>query len=113
MRTDNIAVSITIPIPYDKPDLNGVVHTKEAILNALNNFKSNLPILFRANEGDSTHVIGNTDNTVYSIDFDDENQVCRFTINGNIYYGGISCFAHDIKDAKITDFEIMGIGLSN
>ena len=31
MRTENIEVSFKIPIPVDKPDLNGVIYSKEAI----------------------------------------------------------------------------------
>ena len=31
MRTDNIKVTITIPIPYDKPDKNGNIYTEEAV----------------------------------------------------------------------------------
>ena len=31
MRTDNIKVTITIPIPYDKPDKNSNIYTKETV----------------------------------------------------------------------------------
>ena len=31
MRTDNIKVTITIPIPYNKPDKNGNIYTEEAV----------------------------------------------------------------------------------
>ena len=31
MRTENIKATITIPIPYDKPDKNGNIYTKEAV----------------------------------------------------------------------------------
>ena len=34
MRTENIEVTFKIPIPVDKPDLNGVIYSKEAIRNA-------------------------------------------------------------------------------
>ena len=43
MRTENIEVTFKIPIPVDKPDLNGVVYSKEAIRNAYKNVK-NIPI---------------------------------------------------------------------
>ena len=33
MRTENIKVAITIPIPYDKPDKNGNIYTKEVSSN--------------------------------------------------------------------------------
>ena len=35
MRTENIEVKITIPIPFNKPDKNGVVYTEEAISKAV------------------------------------------------------------------------------
>lgn len=43
MRTENIEVTFKIPIPVDKPDLNGVVYSKEAIRNAYKNVKD-IPI---------------------------------------------------------------------
>ena len=43
MRTENIKVTFKIPIPVDKPDLNGFIYSKEAIRNAYKNIK-NIPI---------------------------------------------------------------------
>lgn len=34
MRSENIEVTFKIPIPVDKPDLNGVIYSKDAIKNA-------------------------------------------------------------------------------
>lgn len=113
MRTENIEVKLTIPIPYDKPELNGTVYTREAIEAAINSLYSNLPILFQANENDVLHTIGDTDTATHSVEWDEENQVCRFTISGNINYGGISGFVHDIKNRKVTSFEFLCIGLSD
>lgn len=39
MRSENIEVTFKIPIPVDKPDLNGVLYSKEAIRNAYKNVK--------------------------------------------------------------------------
>lgn len=112
MRTNNIKVKLTIPIPYGKPDLNGVCYTKEAIENAIKNYDSKLPILYQANEGDSIHLFGATDNTVCSTEWDDENQVCHFTINGHIFYGGAEIVVNEIQDGEVTSFEFRGFGLS-
>ena len=30
MRTENVKVTMEIPVRFDKPDCNGVVYTKEA-----------------------------------------------------------------------------------
>ena len=39
MRTDNIKVTITIPIPYNKPDKNGNIYTEEAVEKAMEGLK--------------------------------------------------------------------------
>lgn len=51
MRTENIEVTFKIPIPVDKPDLNGVIYSKEAIRNAYKNVK-NIPIEMPCSFGD-------------------------------------------------------------
>lgn len=51
MRTENIEVTFKIPIPVDKPDLNGVIYSKEAIRNAYKNVK-NIPIEMPNNDGE-------------------------------------------------------------
>lgn len=51
MRTENIKVTFKIPIPVDKPDLNGVIYSKEAIRNAYKNIKD-IPIEMPNNDGE-------------------------------------------------------------
>lgn len=50
MRTENIKVTFTIPIPIDKPDLNGVIYSKAAIRNAYKNAKD-VPIEILCSDG--------------------------------------------------------------
>lgn len=50
MRIENIEVTFKIPIPVGKPDLNGVIYSKEAIRNAYKNVK-NIPIEMPNNDG--------------------------------------------------------------
>ena len=50
MREENIKVKVTIPIPFGKPDKNGVMYTEEAVSNAVNNLHKNLPIIYRDND---------------------------------------------------------------
>ena len=109
MRTDNIKVTITIPIPYDKPDKNGNIYTKEAVEKAVNNLHKNLPIIFR--DESEEKVIGTTTGDSHIATWDFENQVCKLTVDGEVFFGGTECTV-DIKDGKITDFTITGIGLS-
>lgn len=109
MRTENIKVKITIPIPYDKPDKNGNIYTKEAVEKAVNNLRKNLPIIFR--DESEEKVIGATTGDSHIATWDFENQVCKLTADGEVFFGGTECTV-DIKDGIITDFTITGIGLS-
>ena len=109
MRTENIKVAITIPIPYDKPDKNGNIYTEEAVEKAVNNLRKNLPIIFR--DESEEKVIGTTTGDSHIATWDFENQVCKLTVDGEVFFGGTECTV-DIKDGIITDFTITGIGLS-
>ena len=46
MRTENIEVTFKIPIPVDKPNLNSIIYSKEAIKNI-----KNIPIEVLNNDG--------------------------------------------------------------
>lgn len=109
MRTENIKVNITIPIPYDKPDKNGNIYTEKAVEKAVNNLHKNLPIIFR--DESEEKVIGTTIGDSHIATWDFENQVCKLIVDGEVFFGGTECTV-DIKDGKITDFTITGIGLS-
>ena len=45
MRTDLLKVKLTIPIPFDNPDSNGTVHSKEAVEQAVRQLMKNTPNL--------------------------------------------------------------------
>ena len=113
MRTDNIKVKLTIPIPVGKPDKNGVVYTKEAVENAVNNLYKNLPIIYRDNEKEIDGVvIGDTTDSSHITTWDFENQVCNVTVDGVVFYGGTECVVNKIEDGIVTDFSVTGFGLS-
>ena len=109
MRTNNIKVTMTIPIPYDQPDNNGDIYTKEAVEKAVNNLHKNLPIIFR--DESEEKVIGATTGDSHIATWDFENQVCKLTVDGEVFFGGTECIV-DIDNGKIVNFEIVGIGLS-
>ena len=48
----------------------------------------------------------------YVEEWDMKNQVCKITIDGVVFCGGTECIVNEIKDGKVSDFEIVGIGLS-
>ena len=109
MRTENIKVKMTIPIPYNKPDKNGNIYTEEAVEKAINNLHKNLPIIFR--DESEEKVIGTTIGDSHIVTWDFENQVCKLTVDGDVFFGGTECL-YEVEDGKVTDFQIIGIGLS-
>ena len=111
MRTNNIKVRLTIPIPFDRPDLNGAVHTKEAIDKAITNMAFGTPILYKDNDCEAK-VVGVIDDSFRSIKFDSDNQVCEVSLNGTIFYAGAEVIANEIENGNITDCEIISIGLT-
>lgn len=112
MRVENAKVKITIPTPIDKPDANGIVYTEEAVENAINNLQSRLPILFKENTESEEKVIGAT-GTSHIASWDSDNQVCKLTIEGVLFYSGAEIIVNEMtKDGTITDFRIASIGLT-
>lgn len=117
MRTNNIKVKITIPIPYNKPDINGNVYIKKAVQDAVDSLKVNLPIIFRPNNGEP-HLLGRTTSDAVIVNWDTDKCECNITVEGIINYGGAETIVNkkvnDIGDNKIVigDFNITAIGLS-
>ena len=109
MRTNNIKVTMTIPIPYDQPDNNGDIYTKEAVEKAVNNLHKYLPIIYRGESEEKA--IGTITGDSHIATWDSENQVCKLTVDGEVFFGGTECIA-DIDKGKIVNFDIVGIGLS-
>lgn len=113
MRVESMEVKITIPIPIGKPDCNEVIYTEEAIKNALTNLQTNLLILYKENTETETKVIGTTIDKPYTVIWDYDNQVCKVSIDGVIFYGGCGIIVNEItEDGKISDFKITSIGLT-
>ena len=111
MRVKDAKVKLTIPIPIDRPDKNGVVHTKEAVDNALNNLRTYLPIIYRDKEC-GAQLIGTVTSKSHIVTWDFENQICNVTLDGIIFRSGAEIIVDGIEDGKVTDFKIVGIGLT-
>lgn len=101
MRSENIAMTLTIPVAYDKPDKNGNIYTREAIENAIKNFKPDMPL-----EDESGKCIGH----VNSARLYEDNMV----VTANVFGGGTRCIIKDMEVVDgvivIKDFEIISIG---
>ena len=79
MRVQNIKVKITIPIPIDRPDKNGVVFTRSAIENAINKFPTHSPIIFKDNDKCIDSIcVGSTLGSP-GAEWDDETQTCKMS----------------------------------
>lgn len=112
MRAEGIRVKLTIPFPYDTPDKNGVVYSKEAVERAVNNLHKGLPILYRGNvEDNNATIIGATCGDTHIVTWDTDKCVCNVTVDGMLFAGGTECTA-DIENGTVTDFTITGFGIS-
>ena len=111
MRVDDTKVKLTIHIPFNKPDLNGCVFTEKAVENAVNNLQTNLPIVYKDNKCE-TKVIGATTGNSHIVTWDFENQVCKMTVDGVVFYSGADILVNEIEDDKISDLRIQSIGLT-
>ena len=105
MRTENIEVTFKIPIPVDKPDLNGVIYSKEAIGNAYKNVKD-VPIEIPCSDGRFLP-IGATQEVEL---IEDENGM-YITGVGLVWYGGTEENV-EIEEGKVTSFKVNGIGIA-
>lgn len=104
MRTENIKVTFKIPIPIDKPDLNGVIYSREAIKNAYKNVKD-IPIEIPCSNGQFLPI-----GVAQEVELIEDKDGIYITGVGLVCYGGTK-ESVDIKDGKVTSFEVEGIGL--
>ena len=105
MRSENIEVTFKIPIPVDKPDLNGVIYSKEAIRNAYKNVK-NIPIEIPNNAGEFLPIGVAQEGEL----IENENGI-YVTGVGLVWHGGTDESA-EIKDGKVTSFKVNCIGIA-
>lgn len=105
MRTENIEVTFKIPIPVDKPDLNGVIYSKEAIRNAYKNVKD-IPIEIPCHD-DQFFPIG----VAQEVELIEDENGMYITGVGLVWHGGTK-ESVKIKDGKVTSFKVNGIGIA-
>lgn len=105
MRTENIKVTFKIPIPVDKPDLNGVIYSKEAIRNAYKNV-NNIPIEMPNND-DQFFLIG----IAQEVELIEDENGMYITGVGLIWHGGTE-ESVEMVDGKVTSFHVSGIGIA-
>lgn len=105
MRTENIKVTFKIPIPVDKPNLNSVVYSKDAIRNAYKNVKD-IPIEMLNNDGEFFPI-----GVAQEVELIEDENGMYITGVGLVWHGGTE-ESVEIKDGKVTSFKVNGIGIA-
>lgn len=105
MRTENIEVTFKIPIPVDKPDLNDVIYSKEAIRNAYKNVK-NIPIEIPCNDGRFLPI-----GVAQEVELIEEENDMYITGVGLVWYGGTEESVEMVND-KVVGFHVRGVGIA-
>lgn len=105
MRTDNVKVTMEIPVHFNKPDKNGHVYTKEAWEEAVKN-AVNTPIEIINDDGSRT-VVG----VAHDVELVKDGEEGIIKISGMLRYGGTSEEVKYTKDV-ITNVTLNGIGIT-
>lgn len=103
MRAKYIKTSLEIPVPINKPDLNGVVYTEKAIKDACDNAKD-LPIILYDSDS-KTKIKGIAEKVKY------ENG--HILVDGYLFYGGTEESVIFDDENKIISMELKGFGISD
>lgn len=105
MRTENIEVTFKIPIPVDKPDLNGVIYSKEAIRNAYKNVK-NISIEMPNNDGEFFPI-----GVAQEVELIEDKNGMYITGVGLVWHGGTE-ESVEMVDDKVASFHVSGIRIA-
>lgn len=105
MRTENIKVTFKIPVPVDKPDLNGNIYSKEAIENAVKNIDK-IPLETFNDKGELVPI--GVCQEVELVEDSDGLKICGI---GLVYHGGTEETVN-ISDGIIQSMRITGIGIA-
>ena len=100
MRTDNINITMKMPLPVNNPDRNGVMYSKEA-------FK---PLEVLLNNGNRTPIGVIQDITYVEDEFGD-----YALVNGRIMYGGTCEYIQDLEKVSgvITSMTLASVGIGD
>lgn len=105
MRTENVKVTMEIPVRFNEPDRNGYVYTKESWEKAVKN-AVNTPIEIINDDG--TRAMVGVAQDVRLIKKDDENIIF---VSGTLMHGGTSEEVKYTKDV-ITNVTLNSIGIT-
>lgn len=92
-------------MPVDKPDLNGVIYSKDAIKNAYKNVK-NVPIEIPNDKGKLLPI-----GVAQEVELIEDEDGMHITGVGLVWHGGTEENV-GIEDNKVTSFNVTGIGFA-
>ena len=104
MRVENIECTYHYRIYFDKPDKNGVVYTKEAILNAYKKPLTGTPILLRPTTNPNIYKQCGVIKDCKIVDQEDDYIIVE--ISTVVQYGG-TCETVDIENNAVQSFEVL------
>ena len=133
MRTNNIKVALSYKIPYDVPDLNGNIYTKEAIEKAIAECKESLqnggklPLIYNNNNTVTKEEVIGVIEHLWDVQYNEIEKYIQVDAMGMFWYGGtcenIEVMEDDEAICKgnseqptikiIKGFEIASFGISN
>lgn len=96
-------------IPVERPDLNGVVYSRDAIEKAFTSLRD-IPICIMNDYSNEKFVIGH--GSIDDIKFDDNNGECIVSIDGLLYFGGTCCTVERMENNVISEYIIDAVGFS-
>lgn len=115
---DMTQARLTFYIPFDIPNKNGSVLTKEAIKSIVEACPAHLPVVYQDGKGDYSEtevsynemVVGITNSSPCIVNVDAENQLYQFAVDCTMFEMGIEVLSNLHKD-KTSDMKITGVGL--
>ena len=133
MRTNNIKVTLSYKIPYDVPDLNGNIYTKEAIEKAIAECKESLqnggklPLIYNNNNTVTKEEVIGVIEHLWDVQYNEIEKYIQVDAMGMFWYGGTCENIEVMEDDEvickgnseqptikiIKGFEIASFGISN
>jgi len=101
MRCDNVKVTLSIPVPIDKPDGNSVIYSEDAIRKACE--KANGTPIIRFDDNGNEIPIGVANKVEYSNGF--------IWVDAVAFHGGTNELVEMLDNKKVTSMEIKGFSI--
>ena len=109
MRTDNINITMKMPLPINNPDRNGTMYSKEAFKKGFEGAK-NKPLEVLLNDGSRAAIGVIKDMSYVEDEFGD-----YALVNGRIMYGGTCEYIEDLEKVSgvITSMTLTSVGIGD